>query len=298
MDKKLFGKCDYDQLKKNYREALKDEGFKDVVSKLDLDDDVLMKYTSKLETSTSEQNNCKSCKGLYSCKNKINGCVYSPVTLDKERLQFEYVACKYKNRQLEEEKLSCDYYEMPSSLKKASMKDIKLDDKKRVDTIKWLKNFYDTYEDEPHQKGLYLHGSFGSGKTYLVCAMLNELAKKKIDICVAYYPELLRSLKDSFEKDFASRIDKLKKVSILFLDDIGAEAVTQWARDEVLGTVLQYRMDASLPTFFTSNLTIDELETHLSSTKNGVEQVKARRIIERIKQLTIPLELVSTNRRQ
>ena len=57
-------------------------------------------------------------------------------------------------------------------------------------------------------------------------------------------------------------------------------------------------MDSSLPTFFTSNLTLDELETHLATTKNGVDVVKARRIIERIKQLTEELELISENRRK
>ena len=143
-----------------------------------------------------------------------------------------------------------------------------------------------------------MHGSFGSGKTYLICAMLNELSKKKVDITIVYYPELLRSLKESFDKDdFGSRMSSLKRVSILFIDDIGAESVTPWARDEILGTILQYRMDANLPTFFSSNLSIAELEEHLSNTKNGVDKVKARRIIERVKQLTDDLELVSKNRR-
>ena len=82
-----------------------------------------------------------------------------------------------------------------------------------------------------------------------------------------------------------------------FIDDIGAESVSTWSRDEILGTILQYRMENNLTTFFTSNLTIDELEANLSITKNNVDKVKARRIIERIKQLTVDIELVSKNRR-
>ena len=81
------------------------------------------------------------------------------------------------------------------------------------------------------------------------------------------------------------------------LDDIGAENVTNWGRDEILGTILQYRMDNHLTTFFTSNLDINELEKHLSITKDNMDMVKARRIIERIKQLTIDMELISKNRR-
>ena len=57
-------------------------------------------------------------------------------------------------------------------------------------------------------------------------------------------------------------------------------------------------MENHLPTFFTSNLTLTELEKSLSITSSGVDKVKARRIVERIKQLTVPLELVSKNRRE
>ena len=56
-------------------------------------------------------------------------------------------------------------------------------------------------------------------------------------------------------------------------------------------------MEEELPTFFTSNLTMEELEKNLSITTSGVDKVKARRIVERIKQLTISVELVSKNRR-
>lgn len=294
--KNQFGTCDFTQLENNFKEALTDKDFAFLINKIDISDEVKMRHTSKIKRTAEELKNCQNCRSLHTCKNKVKGFVYYPNARDN-RLYFEYKACKYKRELLNEEQTMCNYYEMPDSLKKARMKDVIGDDAKRFPTIKWLKNFYDTYKDKPNQKGLYLHGSFGSGKTYLICAMLNELSKSGVSITIVYYPELLRSLKEAFETDFASRINKLKKVDILFLDDIGAEAVTPWARDEILGTILQYRMDSNLPTFFTSNLTIDELEGHLSNTKTGVDKVKARRIIERIKNLTDDIELISKNRR-
>ena len=84
---------------------------------------------------------------------------------------------------------------------------------------------------------------------------------------------------------------------ILLIDDIGAENNSAWARDEVLGTILQYRMDNDLTTFFTSNFTIEELESILSETSKGTDEIKSRRIIERIKYLTIEEKLVSKNKR-
>ena len=53
-----------------------------------------------------------------------------------------------------------------------------------------------------------------------------------------------------------------------------------------------------MPTFFTSNLTISELEKHLSLTKDNEDLVKAKRIIERIKFLTDDIELLGNNYRE
>lgn len=296
MKTNINGKYDHDLLEQNFARAMKDPSFAYVTTLIDCDKEQLIKHTSKLKRSADELKNCKNCKSLLACKNKVEGFVYYPKKTN-DRVMFNYRACKYKIKEIESEEHSCQYYDMPAGLKNIRMSDILVDDTDRVEIIKWLKRFYDTFKDNPHQKGLYLHGSFGSGKTFLICAMLNELAKTGVDVSVAYYQDLLRSLKGSFETDFDKRIENLKRVAVLFLDDIGAEAVTPWGRDEVLGTILQYRMDASLPTFFTSNLTIEELETNLSITKNGVDKVKARRIIERIKQLSDDMTLVSKNRR-
>ena len=57
-------------------------------------------------------------------------------------------------------------------------------------------------------------------------------------------------------------------------------------------------MQEELTTFFTSNLDKKSLEDHLSISKDGVEVVKARRIMERINQLTEEMSLISKNLRK
>ena len=128
--------------------------------------------------------------------------------------------------------------------------------------------------------------------------MLNELVKDGHKVAMIYYPEFLRILKSSFKTDFDEEYDYARKADLLLLDDIGAENITSWSRDEILGPILQYRMDNNLPTFFTSNLNINELEIHLSESKNDVDKLKAKRIIERIKYLTEDLTLISENKRK
>ena len=282
-------------LNKEYKDSLKDKNFKDFVSKLKLDDKILMQYTSLLEESAKEYNNCSKCRGIVNCKNKMEGFAYLP-RISGDILIFEYKPCKYKNEIVSKSKYlnNIKYFNMPSELKNASINNIYKTDKKRFKVINWLLDFLDNYKDNPHQKGLFLHGNFGCGKTYLVSAILNELAKDGVKSAVIFWPEFLRQ---AFYDDFNEKFDYVKNVNILLIDDIGAEKVTEWNRDEILCPLLQYRMDNKLTTFFTSNLTIDELKQLLSISKSGVDEVKAGRIIARIEQLTEDIEMISKNLR-
>ena len=187
-----------DLLKKDYVKSLKDEKFKSLVNKLKLSDEVGMKYTSKLEHTIENLRNCEKCKNLNMCKNEVIGSVYYP-TKNNDKLEFNYVQCKYKNKSDLENKNKSVVFGLSDELKNASMSDIDNNDKKRVELIKWLKNFYDNYPE--NKKGLYLHGSFGSGKTYLVSALLNELSKKGYKVVMMYYPEMLNILKSTFDKN-------------------------------------------------------------------------------------------------
>ena len=294
----LINNVDVTALSQSFMSACSDKEFKDFVYGLEIKEDILMKYTSSLEDAHLECKNCKNCPGLSECKNKVPGYVYTPIK-DNNIINFSYVACDKKIKEIKdnEYRQNIELFDMPKDIANATLKDMYKDDKARLPIIKYFKEFIDNYENEEKPKGLYLHGSFGSGKTYLIAALFNEMAKKNIRSALIYYPEFLRSLKSSFQTYYIEQFNYIKKVPLLLLDDIGAENGSAWARDEVLGPILQYRMEEHLPTFFTSNLTIEELEMSLAATSTGVDKVKARRIIERIKQLTTNLELISKNRR-
>lgn len=293
-----FYRYDEDKLKHSFYDACSDSQFKEYVDSLDMKEELLIQYTSSLEDSFLEYKNCKNCKSLDKCLNSVKGYSYKPRE-DKGIITFSYERCE-KLAKVEEEnayKDNLELFDMPKNIKNANFKDIYTDDKARIPIIKYFKEFMDKYHNDEHPKGLYLTGSFGSGKTYLIAALFNEMARKKVRSALIYFPEFLRNLKASFNSDYSWKFDYIKKVPLLLLDDIGAENCSNWSRDEILGPILQYRMENDLPTFFTSNLTLSELEKSLAITSSGVDKVKARRIIERIKQLTKNLELVSKNRR-
>ena len=295
---------DESRLTYDYLEAVKDPDFKKLVARIKASDELAKKYTSKIQNCVESLKTCSKCKGLNGCKNACPGLILYP-RVDGNMITFEYHECKYLKELNEQKRKEASstafFYNEPIQIKNASMGEIDLTDKNRLQTIKWIKDFYKKYNKDKHQKGLYLHGSFGSGKTYILAALLNELAKNGATTVIMYYPQLLRTLKESFNKtdneSYDEMINKFMTTDIILFDDIGAENLTAWSRDEVLGTILQYRMEENLPTFFTSNLNIEELEAHLAETKQSVDIVKAKRIIERIKSLTEDIELISKNRR-
>ena len=290
-------------LNEAYDDALKNDDFKQLVIKTKRKREELIKYTSILEECAAEYANCKDCKALEACKNKITGYAYLPEIVEGN-LEFSYRPCKYKKKIDKKNKFKENLmlYKVPEEIAEASFSKIYKTDKKRYDTIIWLTEFIEKYKEENKQKGLYLYGNFGCGKTYLIAAMMNELAKENVKSAIIFWPEYLIDLKSSFnseyKNEYKNKFDAIKKAPLLLIDDIGAESVTAWSRDEVLCPLLQYRMDEKLPTFFTSNLDLEALEKHYAITNKGDETIKAGRIISRIKQLSEYKIMISKNLRK
>ena len=282
-----------DELRRDFVLASSDETFKKLCNRLKCDDEILMKYTSKLTDSACELKNCSRCKGLSYCKNAVKGHVYFP-TVTKDFIEFSYKSCKYFK---EKKKNNTIFFETPKMLMNASLSEL-ITEKERANILKYIKDFLKKKVNGETVKGLYLSGSFGSGKSYILSALLNELSLKGYKCVNINYPLLLNKLKASFsDYNYNDVMEEIMICDVLLIDDIGAENNSPWSRDDVLGTILQYRMDSDLTTFFTSNFTINELETELSETNKGTDLIKARRIIERIKYLTVEDKLISKDKR-
>ena len=276
-------------LKENYDEAMKDVNFKKLADSLKVDEQTKMFNTSKLQDTICELKNCKTCKGLMGCKNNNKGYVLCPKVYNNS-INFEYLPCKYKLEEIEKEN---NKMTREKELELANLDDVDKTIKSRLPLMKWVVNFIKEYDTTTKHKGLYLHGPFGSGKSYIIAAVFNKLKESGVRSEIVYFPTLLRDLKANFD-ELEGTMAYLENVDLLLLDDIGAEKVSEWSRDEILGTILQSRMNNYKTTFFTSNYTIDELEDKLS---NKSDKVAAARVVERIKVLTDDIELKGENRR-
>ena len=175
---------------------------------------------------------------------------------------------------------------MPKNIAEARFSDTTLT-KEREDVIRELLNFIESYKTDSatYHKVLYLAGPFGVGKTYMMAALANELSENGVETTLVNVPTYSAEIKQAIATNTVeAKLVSIKNTPILVLDDIGAEMNSAWFRDEVLMVILQHRMLQELPTFFTSNFTIDQLEAHFAhSNKGDQELLKAKRLIERIR---------------
>ncbi|WFQ90028.1 ATP-binding protein [Mycoplasma feriruminatoris] len=162
-----------------------------------------------------------------------------------------------------------------------------------------------------YKKGIYLYGNSGIGKTYMFKVLANTLASKNKTVIFSTLRSLIDKLKESFnsnEINSSELLKKIKNVDFLFLDDIGGENLSLWARDDFLFEVLNYRLENKKPTFFTSNFSIDLLEKNLQFTRQynnfltskdvfELEKIKIDRLISRIKALVKEINFTGINKR-
>ncbi len=111
-------------------------------------------------------------------------------------------------------------------------------------------------------------GVNGCGKTHLAAAIANyQLAQGK-PVFFVVVPELLDHLRSTFSPDskisYDEFFEKIKETPLLILDDFGEQSATPWAQEK-LYQLINYRYNARLPMVVTTCLSLDEIETRISS---------------------------------
>jgi DNA replication protein DnaC len=115
------------------------------------------------------------------------------------------------------------------------------------------------------RRGIYIHGDVGCGKTHIAYA-LKKWWDAKVMKPAAFWntPELIREIKLDFDRQ---PIDKTRveegligkeKQPLLFLDDIGAEKMTDFVASTFYLIINDHYVHVR-PIIYTSNLGIEEL---------------------------------------
>jgi len=254
-----------------------------------------------------EQRNCAACPGLDNCPNDYEG-HYTMLSCEQVgsdiQLQDRKAACrKLLARQSESQirsRVRSFYVDERALSQGYSADEILTKDLKRSKAVMQVLQYIDAAKENGLQhKGLYLAGSFGTGKTFLMCYMLYELAKSGYTGAIVYMPEFVEDLKSLMHEPgkLKETVELMKDTDLLVFDDIGAENLNPWVRDHVMGAILNYRMNRK-PTFYTSNYNLDMLERHFSFTnKDGDELHKGQRLMDRVRPYVDLVHVTGENKR-
>ncbi len=268
---------------------LEDIPIRQFVLKNDLKHEVIAQGINNLLVFKEAKDICNACPSLLECKLPMTG-MTPQLYLYNGEITLAYAKCRHNT--IDESRFLIDAMYVPKKVFNASISDFDLIGPERKEILKYILKFVAEYAPGNFQKGMYLSGVYGSGKTYILATIANELAKKGHKIVFVYYPDLVRELKSAIGSGLLEeKIEYLKKAEILFLDDMGGEAPSAFIRDEVLGPILQHRVLDELPTFFSSNIKMKVLIEALTVDNSVLDKSKAARIYERIKELATEFEI-------
>ena len=236
---------------------------------------------------------CQSCQSLNQCPKDTIG-MQKILKYYEGEIVLELQSCPF-GKEIEKKRKLLDHFVMSNVSEDLMLTD--LSSLKIVENAAKLSANHQNalghilkYSQTPTSQGLFLHGPMGGGKTTLLAGLMNSLAKKDKQIGFIHFPTYLIDLKASFSSgDNEYAMDKLLKVDYLLLDELGEENITAWSRDEILLTILSYRLLNHLPTFFTSMYGYNELKK-VYTLKKG-DEIRANTIISKLKALSIEIML-------
>jgi len=269
------------------------------INKYDVSDTYFLNHVQKFADWLQTVSLCDGCKGLAFCRQPETGIILdlqiTPI------IQNVVAFCDYKLEEKQSQQHLSAYRinDLSTPMSKVSLNDLNLEEEKGAyldslhKIIEWVEN--------PAETGFYLYGHPGVGKTHLAACVSNYFAKKEKSVAFVHYPSFVQRMKNSFDDSefIDQQLAHLKNVYFLVLDDIGAESVTSWTRDELLFPILNSRMEEKRATWFTSNDDFSSLKNHfMYNQRQDKEEMKAVRIMERIETLTKPLLISGKNRRK
>lgn len=255
------------------------------------------RYAYKFKDYVIRKQKCRNCSGLHMCTQEKQGYVLELEIDDvlctnvrscrymrEENQKFEHVK-NFKICDMSNEQLAYRFETTDLSNEKPSY----------LQLFKELRQCV-----EKPNKGFYICGRPGVGKTYLACCFINEMARRNYKCGFVSVPKFFQSLKNKMNDQdaFAKQIYDAKTVDVLVLDDIGGENSSNWTRDEILFSILDERMEKHRLTLFTSNYDMHNLERFYAlNSKYNEDVTGANRILERVKTLSFEKVLNCASRR-
>ncbi len=253
---------------------------------------------SKYTCMVNALKTCAKCKGLQECKQSAHRGYFEKVIKDDDGIVDIYLSpCKYLNEENRRNTYlkSYVYTDFEDDMLDLDLENLIPSDADQSYLNAWDKLVKYSVNLDKEKKGIYLYGSMGVGKTWLMIGLCNYLVQIGKKVAFVNTSKLMIENKAKINTKL---MDNLVNVDFLVLDDIGQESVNSLSRDELLYPLLESRVLRHKPTCFTSNFSMKDLKEHFAVSQYGDrEEMKAGRLIERIKALSCEVELIGESRR-
>lgn len=135
--------------------------------------------------------------------------------------------------------------------------------------------------------GLFIHGSYGTGKTMLASILAQQLIVKGVPVYFTSIAELLYKLETFPREDNTLIFDRIDRAKFLVIDDLGAEGTTPRI-ESLIFKLINDKYNNNNPVIVTTNLRADE--------DPPTEALK--RVFSRLKGTCVEVTLGGADRRQ
>gem|GEM_PF-6047492 len=232
---------------------------------------------SKLMEVDEQMSYCEGCTGKE-CAKKCQPYTIPTPEVFKGELYLRYGPCRVERTRRADSKLPVEFRGMTFEDFKPAFQYAPEDEKYAAQALKLAKQVV-----ADGKTNLYLHGTFGSGKTMLASLIAKEcmIAGKHVEIGTV--AKLLGELKETFDNPNRNTEDVLKRFrncKVLILDDVGAERATDWKMEQLF-ELINDRYANHKQLVITSNFSPEELHEEMKK----VNRVKAGQLMSRIKSI-------------
>ena len=274
-------------------ELLVKEEIKKIIEKLDVSMEEFNYYLGYFLSYYEDRCFCKKCKNIDTCEKEIKGMILKLHKNEDGTIDREYALCP----KIEEQRKMYSNYlirDFNDELLKIDLDSID----NRKGRFKFEKKLMEIDLDKANE-GMFVYGPSNSGKTYPLIALCNEYVKENKKCVFVEVKNFIFSLQGTFKSnkgDYEKLMDTVKNADVLVFDGLGEEKQSEWVRDSVIGTVLEYRSKNHLLTYITSCFNLNEIEKLYSISEAGAEvgKMKAKKFVNTIKQVCpneVPINL-------
>lgn len=275
---------------KSIQELLQDVHILDVLSKYHQDRSIIENNWAEFLDYQEDVHKCMNCHSLNDCQKTSQG-MRQLMEIEDDQVSITLTPCVFGKELLEKQNILSHILirnvgeklvlVTPEHIKRLSATDENA-----------VKKIY-SYILEPKEYGFYIQGKPRIGKSTLAGFLIRNLAKNGYSCGYIHFPTYLLDLKNSFgEYGNDNNMESLRTLDYLVIDDLGGENVTPWSRDEVLSSIITYRMQNQKPTFFTSEYSQEQLmKIYTLRTKDARDKIKVERLLNSIFTTTLPVIL-------